>query len=156
MELSLCRRRSRRSQALVGMAAVMLGWLGALVMVPFVLGLTTTVVSQPVGDYSMGTLVVTRSVPMSDLVRDDVLSREGGLVTVSSVAPGVLSVDGAERLLTSDTPTADRAVLVLPVAGLPLAGPAGLLRWLSAAAVAAFVAVSMASYRRSGRVRLAG
>ena len=156
MELSLCRRRSRLSQALIGMAVVMLGWLGALLMVPFVLGLTTTVVSQPVGDYSMGTLVVTRAVPMSDLARDDVLSRGGGLVTITSVAPGVLGVDGAEPLLTSDTPTADRAVLILPVAGLPLAGPAGLLRWLLAAGVAAFIAVSAASYRRPERVRLAG
>ncbi|CAN5331340.1 hypothetical protein BH09ACT12_BH09ACT12_13540 [soil metagenome] len=156
MELVVYPRRDRRRPVLLAIAGVLSGWVVMLLLVPAMLGLDTVVLDEPKGDLAEGTLVVTRAVPSSDLSRGDVLTTGGGVLRVSSTSPGLLLVDDAERLTTSDTPTLDRAVLILPVAGLPLAGAEGLLRWLLAAGAAILFALAATSRRVMRRVRLAG
>lgn len=164
VELTLLPRRKRRLPArgpvIVAIAVLLLGWLGVLLLVPSLFGLRTTVVSEPKDEYQVGTLMLTRSVPASDLASTDVLTVGDELRHVSHTEPGVVVVDGTDRLDTGDNPTLDRVLVTVPVAGLPLAGPANLAKWASVSAVAGFAALAIASasaaLRGVGRVRLAG
>lgn len=162
MELTLRPRRRTRLRGLgpvlVAIAALLAGWLILLLLIPTLLGLETTVVRDPESDYEVGSLMVTRSVPTSDLSSSDVLNLGNDIKQVSFTSPGVLVVDWSDRLATTDTPNVDRVLMVVPFAGLPLAGPGSLAKWLVGCALAAsftlLIAFSSASARRAGRVRM--
>ena len=155
MELQLRSRRLARlgcRQVLVPVATLLLGWLVLVTLVPGMFGLRTTVLDETRGDYEQGTLVVTRSVPTSDVESQDLLASGDGMWRVLSVEQGTVRAQDALATSTTqaattavrsgDTPTIERAVLVLPVLGLPLAGVHGLLLWMLAALVATGVALA--------------
>ncbi|WP_300404253.1 hypothetical protein [Nocardioides sp.] len=169
MELQLRSRRLTRlghRQVLVSVAALLLGWLVLVTLVPGMFGLRTTVLDETRGDYEQGTLVVTRSVPTSDVESHDLLAAGDGMWRVLSVEQGTVRAQDAlassateastTAMRSGDTPTIDRAVLVLPVVGLPLAGAQGLVLWVLAALVAcgaALAASTFLGFLGSGRLR---
>ena len=157
MELTLLPRPKRRlhtrGPVVVAIVALVLGWLAVLLLVPSLFGLGTKV----------GTLMLTRAVPASDLAASDVLTLGGGPRHVSYTEPGAVVFDGADRLDTGDNPTLDRVLMTVPLAGLPLTGPANVAKWLSLSAMGVFSALAIAwasaalhGVGRVGRVRLAG
>lgn|GEM_PF-2703086 len=161
MELQLRSRRLTRlghRRVLMSVVALLLGWLVLVTLVPGMFGLRTTVLDETRGDYEQGTLVVTRSVPTSDVESHDLLAAADGMWRVLSVEQGTvraqdaLAVSATEASTTAmrsgDTPTIDRAVLVLPVLGLPLAGVQGLLLWVLAALVASGAALVASTWLR--------
>ena len=163
MELSLRPRRKKpwrdRGPVLLAMATLVVGWLGALLLVPTLLGLGTSVVTQPGGAHEVGTLMLTRSVPASDLGSTDAIRLGNDVRRVSAATPGVLVIDRSEHVTTSETHTLERVLFVVPLAGLPLAGPDGLVRWLLGVGIATLFTLVVTSVtgsvRRAGQVRLA-
>jgi hypothetical protein len=155
VELHLCPRR-RRSALLrpVGALAAFLGcWLALVVLLPPTLGLRTAVVAEPDGPHAEGTLVVLRTVPVSDLVEGDVVAAGGDLRRVASVDHGMLEVDGVAPQPSNEVTALPRVVSAVPVAGLPLSGPDAVLGWL-ALGVSAVALGAVAPLRRApGRVR---
>lgn len=153
MELHPCPRRRRRLPAALRLGLlVLVAWLVAVALLPPVLGLRTAVVDEPHSGFGRGTLMVTRSVPASDVATDDVVALAGSARRVRSTGPGWLDVGDGDGVMTSDVPTLNRVLVTLPVAGLPLDGVGGLLRWLVAGGVAAFLAV-LAGRRWCGGAR---
>lgn len=163
MELTLLPRRKMRLHAfrpvLLAIAALLAGWLVLLFLVPTLFGLETTVVRDPESNYDVGSLMMTRSVPTSDLASSDVLNLGNDFKQVSFTSPGVLVVDWSDRMPTNNTPNLDRVLMVVPFAGLPLAAPSNLAKWSMGSALAAFLTLAIASSsafaRGAGGVRLA-
>lgn len=150
------RRSARRLRVAVAAGLVLVGWLGAVLLLPVLLGWQAAVVTEPRGEYAAGTLVVTQAVPSSDVVSDDVVEIAGGIRRVSVVRPGLLEVEGTADVVTADTPILERVVLTLPGVGMPLMGSDSVVRWLVLGGAAAILASAGVAHAGAERVRLAG
>lgn len=150
------RRSARRLRVLVVTGMVLVGWLGAVLLLPVLLGWQAAVVTEPQGEYAAGTLVVTQAVPSSDVVSDDVVEIAGGIRRVSVVRPGLLEVEGTADVVTGDTPILERVVLTLPGLGMPLMGADGVVRWFVLVGAVAILGSAGLARVGAGRVHLAG
>ncbi len=150
------RHRYRRLRVVVVAAVVLVGWLGAVLVLPVLLGWQAAVVTEDRGEYAAGTLVVTRAVPSSHVANNDVVEFAGGIRRVSVVRPGLLKVEGSSDVVTGDTPILERVVLTLPGVGMPLMGADRVVRWLAVGGAAAILASAAVAHNGAGRYRLAG
>ena len=160
MELVLHPPRTVRSgvrrRVVLVLGVLLAGWLALVLLIPLLLGWQSAVVTEPRGEFDAGTLVVTRAVPSSDLVSNDVVEFAGGIRRVSVASPGLIQVEGSDVVLTGDTPNLRRVVLALPGVGMPLVGADSAVRWLVVGGAAAILASAALAHPRSGRWRLAG
>ena len=110
-------RRRRGGRRLAETAAwLLVAWLVLVLVVPAVLGLGESVVSAPARGLPAGSIVLTRDVPVDDLVPGDLVLLDDGIRQVATVRPGQVLLDDRALLTPARTATVRRTVVSAPFA----------------------------------------